>query len=353
MTRTRTRRSDTGGGPRLTVSPLGLCVVGLCLIALVVPRPERDGIDPRPLIGVALVLTLLVDAAFAWRSGPVRAHIDCPSVLRVGETGEIRVTAERAAWGWPRVRLLGTHDLTGGEARIPLSARARGLYRLADARFERPGPFGLVRATMRREGDAAPLERIVCIGPAREPGVALPVGASIVGDPDDTPERLRAYAPGDDVRRIAWRPSARTEDLLVLESQRQTTSTRIAVDLGPLPGARAEHLASIAAAVMEHMLRAGPVHVTTRDHDGVVTRLVTTERGIDAALGAAVVGEPVPVADHDVYVGAWRGDLDVLRRRGVRVLSEESISGAPAPSGAGDVESIAALPTSAHTESLR
>jgi hypothetical protein len=54
-----------------------------------------------------------------------------------------------------------------------------------------------------------------------------------------------------------------------------------------------------------------------------------------------------------VYVGAWRGDLDLLRRRGVRVLSEESISGAPAPSGAGDVESIAALPTSAHTESLR
>jgi hypothetical protein len=107
----------------------------------------------------------------------------------------------------------------------------------------------------------------------------------------------------------------------------------VVVDLGPEPGARAEHLASIAAGVLEELLLRGPVVVTSRDAQGLTTRTLTADAHIDAVLGSATTGAPVVTDGLTMYIGAQRTDLAALRGENVFVIAEgpeaDIVIGAP------------------------
>ena len=100
-------------------------------------------------------------------------------------------------------------------------------------------------------------------------------------------------------------------------------ATRVAVDLGPTNGPKAERFAQIAASFLDQMIQRGPIALVVRDSQGIALLDIATSDDVSASLAAAVPGEPVPLDDIVAYVGAWRNDLDEARRRGILVVSDD------------------------------
>lgn len=106
------------------------------------------------------------------------------------------------------------------DLRYRLHTLRRGLFRVGPAVIEASGPFGLAR---RFQLDAAPT--FVTVLPKRDPiGQGWPLGHQPVHQVprrrslNEDPARflgLRAYRPGDSLRRIHWRATARTGSLQV------------------------------------------------------------------------------------------------------------------------------------------
>lgn len=136
-----------------------------------------------------------------------------------------------AEWSWAG-RSFMTRDTIaylGPKASVPVLDRlrfaCRGRYALVGLRLRSGFPLGLVEA--RREARVPPLS--ILVRPARA-GVQLPAewtvsedstGDHVLGHAGESLDlhMLRAYEPGDSVRRVDWRASARAGDLVVRQFQ--------------------------------------------------------------------------------------------------------------------------------------
>jgi uncharacterized protein (DUF58 family) len=232
--------------------------------------------------GVAL---LAVGAVFGYRELVILGGVACALVLlAVVLVGRIRPMTVWRTVAVSRVR-------PGDEVEVELGTteegRGRGAHLLAD-RVREPSGERLVELPARRPGDTSPLsyrfpaERRgvadlgplesrrrdplglaatrrgsgavdrVWIHPRWEPLRALPVGRS--GDVQGVFDggaagsvsfhALREYVPGDDVRHIHWRSSARHDRLMVREHV-DTSHTRLTVVADDRAGASGDDLAAL------------------------------------------------------------------------------------------------------------
>jgi Protein of unknown function DUF58 len=307
---------------RIAPTPAGWCAIAIASIALGIPRPGGETADPRPFVGVVLLLALFGELAMLLADRKrFTASVAVPAVLRCEEEGTVHVAVPNALPN-QRIRYLSAHQLNdAGQASFNVQPRQRGIYRLRDLYLEDTGPIGLLRRS--RIIDTAN-DNMVCVGPTRQTlGSETSINQNVASPSIDTElDRLRAYVSGDDVRLLNWRSTARVGQPMVEVHQPQATALVVVIDLGPNDGSKAEAWASLSAGALERMLDQGPIEVRSRDAQGEMTRTVTTDRQIDIVLGSAVTGEPVTLDKANLYIGAWRNDLDEARSRGVHIISD-------------------------------
>ncbi|GAA4932591.1 DUF58 domain-containing protein [Streptomonospora halophila] len=188
---------------------------------------------------------------------------------------------------------------TGGSG-YRITAARRGVVELGPVRAGRSDPFGL--AALHRPCGAA--DRI-WVHPRWERLRAVPVGR--VADPDGavdgaragtlTFHTLRDYVPGDDLRHVHWRSSARLDRLVVREFV-DTSQTRVCVlvDDRPTPGgdARLDEVAGAAASILATGVRSA-LHCELR---------LVSGRGRESTAGLAplldLLAEAAPTAGADL-----------------------------------------------------
>jgi uncharacterized protein (DUF58 family) len=296
--------------------------LAIAAIALGIPRPGGEGGDPRPFVGVVLLLALLGEFAMLLADRKrFAATVTVPAVLRCEEEGTVHVSVANALPN-QRIRYLSAHQLNdAGQTSFNVQPRQRGIYRLRDLYLEDTGPIGLLR---RSRIIATANDNMVCVGPSRQ---ALNSDTSLTQNVASSSiekelDRLRTYVLGDDVRLLNWRSTARVGQPMVEVHQPQATALVVVIDLGPNDGSKAEAWASLSAGALERMLDQGPIEVRSRDAQGEMTRTVTTDRQIDIVLGSAVTGEPVTLDHANLYIGAWRNDLDAAKSQGLHIISD-------------------------------
>ena len=324
MRTTKATKSQVRTVPRRRIvpTPAGWCAFAIAAIALGIPRPSSEIADPRPFVGVVLLLALIGELVvlLADRKRFI-ATVDVPAVLRCEEEGTVHVSVTDALPN-QRVRYLSTHQLNdSGRTSFDVQPKQRGIYRLRDLFLEDTGPIGLLR---RSRIIASPTPNMVCVGPTRH---ALNSNATLNNtvtalSVDTELDRLRAYVFGDDVRLLNWRSTARVGQAMVEVHQPQAIALVVVIDLGPNDGPKAEAWASLSAGVLEQLLDQGPIEVRSRDSQGEMTRSVATNRQIDIVLGSAVTGEPVALDNANLYIGAWRNDLNLAKTNGVHIISD-------------------------------
>lgn len=213
-----------------------------------------------------------------------------------------------------------------GVYRLP--TERRGVIELGPLRLDDVDALGLARRRHRIDVRARllvhpPIERL---GSARmsagsDPLLGPELGQSLdMGDEEF--EGLREYVPGDDLRRIHWRTSARIDDLQVRQFQppRHGRLT-VVIDTRPPSDQRrsVDATASIAASIAVAALAAGDT-VSVEASDGRRTAAVSGTRHIDTILeflallsggdeqihpsvpdasGTVIVASADPLAAHD------------------------------------------------------
>ncbi len=166
----------------------------------------------RALVGVGAELAL-PERAFAGSPLSVRATLHLPETFR-SPTG-VRLGAALIWLEAPDAQAQG-EKLSGILALSPLE---RGPQRLPTLRLEAHDPLGLWRSSVYPEtgtdGSALPTQLLIC--PAPEQDAPPPPTAPAQGTAaenlrsagDEEPHGLREYRPGDAMRRVAWKQSAR------------------------------------------------------------------------------------------------------------------------------------------------
>lgn len=219
-------------GPLKAVSPNGVALAALgvlCLVAGVLLRnPSLVGVGVAFLAVVALAVVTTArhpDLAVVRHSRPDR--------LVVGEAAEIEVTVTNV--GRRRTRRRSAHDSWGGTSiPLPLPALApgesfrhadrfvperRGVVPVGPLRLSRADPFGVIQGG----GQAGGVARLVVL-PRTRPLHTLPAGrrrdldgptSSVAPEGGIAFHTLREYDPGDDLRLVHWRSTARTGRLMV------------------------------------------------------------------------------------------------------------------------------------------
>lgn len=301
---------------------------GLLLIAASIVVGITGWILGQPELTVlAITGALALVGALVWvRFAPVRLEVTRrvrPDRIRVGDEARVllrcRNTAPhatavlrlsdvvrrgRADEPSSAVRLAVAPIPSGAtrDASYRLPGRTRGVHTIGPLEVEVEDPFALASARL-----AIPTRAAVVVLPRTWPLDPLP---STLGDePDDgttatlsrsnTDEEfasLRAYEPGDDIRRIHWRSTARTGRLVVQQYdqpwQRRTTvvldTRRHAHDA---PGF--ERAVAAAASVVELAARTGErIRLVTAD--GVDSTMVSAESNesdlLDRLAAVAVTG---------------------------------------------------------------
>ncbi|MFT4626341.1 MAG: hypothetical protein ACI8PZ_005018 [Myxococcota bacterium] len=242
--------------------------------------------------GVGLLVTALFAGAWNLRNlDVVRALPDGVYADRPAD-GAVRVRNQRR---WGAAIAVWVEDEAGasvlvplvepnGEVRVPVTWRfgGRGRARLGRVRLQSTFPFGLV-AVSRTVG--RPADLVVWPTPrsgvawAREgelAGTAAGAGAGGAGDFLG----LRDWAPGDSIRRVHWRTSARVGTPVIVQRARDSVSERDVV-VPDLTGSAWEEALGRAAGAVDDGLR-----------DGRRVRLTLPAELLDRAPSRSVEGEP-------------------------------------------------------------
>jgi uncharacterized protein (DUF58 family) len=193
------------------------------------------------VIGACLVGALIA-AMVTVRMRPVRLRIGrrvSPRRVHAGDTARVELTASnRARWRSPVLLLRDPVSSTQGavlhlapmragrtaRAAYRLPTRQRGQIVVGPLTLSRTDPLGLARRNVK----AAPSTSVTVLPRWHRVGVPGsgadrgPLGQLLrmraLGREGDEFRSLREYAPGDDLRRIHWRASARSDGLKVREA---------------------------------------------------------------------------------------------------------------------------------------
>jgi uncharacterized protein (DUF58 family) len=154
--------------------------------------------------------------------------------------------------------LTGTVDLPATVERT-VTLERRGVHELGAVRIRQRGPLGLIARTLETEAAGTAV-----VYPSRYT-VADPEFAALFED-DTIPERqefdrLREYVPGDPLRNVHWKSSAKYDDFLVMEFDETDRDETVTVEASATEG-HADRMASAVATVVEVAMAAGqPVAV--------------------------------------------------------------------------------------------
>ncbi len=282
-----------------------LAVPALASVAWLFGQPELA------IAAVALCVCLLA-AAISVALGRARLELHrriAPARVRLGEPCQVQITVRNI--GRRRTRVLGIRDDVGafGEACLhlaPLQAGAgslatysfptqrRGLHSVGPLSVEVEDPFGLVR----RRQTIAELHTAIVLAQTW-PLAPLP-GAS--GDEPEQGSRgvpststvdeefasMRQYAAGDDIRRIHWRTTARTGQLVVRQYdqpwQRRTT---VLLDVRRRPYSSQHDADRFDDSAFERAVSTAASLVQRSADSGEMVRLLTTDGG-DSGMVVAV-----------------------------------------------------------------
>jgi uncharacterized protein (DUF58 family) len=221
---------------KVTGRGVGVLVAGVLLLVVAgaLNYPELAAIGTGALVALALSLA----GGLIRPRLTVARSVGLDRVMR-GESCEatLAVSNERP---WGAITAVGADRCAGPdrqESEIPIPlvqlpagqtvtiryfvpTQRRGVLRLGPLRVGRHDPFGLVRAQRPFGGESE-----VRVYPYLHPIAALPSGLS--RSPDGLTERvphgniafdaLREYVPGDELRHVHWRTSARIGELMVRE----------------------------------------------------------------------------------------------------------------------------------------
>lgn len=312
----------------LTFRGRALIAVGLGLGIGASLSGQRDVLR----IAVLLVVLPLIAAAFVLRThfrlGATR--VIAPAQVPVGTTAQVELSitnlssvrtgtlllddAVPAVLGYDAHRVIERVE-SGGirTTTYGIQAQRRGRFEVGPLSVTAVDPFGLIRLRRSFTSTEAVLvvPRVEALDGIDEvalhaTGDAATASLASRGDDDIIP---RDYRLGDDLRRIHWRATARTGDLMVRREERPwTRQASIVVDattahhVGSGPQSSLEIALSCAASAAVHLLREGwRVRLSTTD-GRVLTEQASGAAGIARIMEALAVLEPAddPEVTHGV-----------------------------------------------------
>jgi uncharacterized protein (DUF58 family) len=309
-------------------------------------------LDERDLLRVGILAVALPVAAMLLTMGRrvnlTAAHQALPERLRPGTSGIVRLLLSNAASMRTRpleVTESATTDLTEGVRCLlpplkagatgvvayPINAERRGRFVIGPPRVRVADPFGLwednriipSRTEVMVVPRVVPLAGMPMSVGSRSAAAGQAMSGTTGGDPD---VGIRHYNPGDDIRTIHWRASARHDELMVrVEEPVSHGGTTVLLDHRAVAhrgiGAQSslEVAVTLAASVSLHMLD-GDYQLRLVGHTGTVIAAGNDiEDDVLAGLAdvdADVVGEMSPAAIRVTgLLVAVLGDLDPITAR--------------------------------------
>lgn len=237
--------------PGLTSRGLAFAVAGAVLVAVgwvgafapAVMFGLLVGLLPLVLAGlthglggdVSLKRTLSVAEVPA--GGTVDVTLTVGSRLGRGRSLLVEDVAPGALGGSHRIALRGLGGRSISAAHYRLVAQARGEHTIGPVRLHTVDPFGLVHRVRELDLHSSVLAHPAVFGldPMVLGGAAMTTGEGHRGAPGAASDDLvpRTYRPGDEVRRVDWKATARTGDLMVRsEESLRRASLKVVLDLG-------------------------------------------------------------------------------------------------------------------------
>ena len=265
---------------------------------------------------VVLVAYGPVDIEAVRRLVPARVHAGsgCRVDLHVRNLGLRRspvLTARDPFDGgrrWARFRLapLGANQGCTAAYRVPTDRR--GLFELGPLQLIRTDPLGLVTRTIELGGQdtVTVYPRIDRIAPLPHTRGGDPRGGTVIqaafGASGDEFHALRPYVVGDDLRRVHWKSSARSEDLLIRQDDLpwQGRATLV-VDLRQAVHTESsfEAAMSAAASIASACIAAG-LELRLIGTDGVDTGHGAGHSHLDTILERLAAWDPDPAPTHEL-----------------------------------------------------
>lgn len=178
----------------------GVVVAGLLLLVLAPAGRDVDWHPPSVAVeGVDLDVPVRLPDAYAggwWRP---------------------QTSLDPVTFSWDRLESSATH--------LRVYAPHRGVHRLGPVRVRRKDPLGAWLSTRRLEtlGELVVGPRVTPLQASAVLGHGIDAAVSRVGQGDLVDQLVRDYRPGDPVRRIHWRQTARHGDLMVRQEQPPAT----------------------------------------------------------------------------------------------------------------------------------
>jgi uncharacterized protein (DUF58 family) len=215
------------------------------------------------VLGIAALALVLAVALWLRFQAPPQLAVSRrvrPDRLHVGSEGRIDLVVENlgaratpllAATDWfdegrRAARFLVPPLAAGATARAAyrIPTRRRGRYRVGPLSVGVTDPFGLARRSEPSAGEAELVVRPrvheivapVAVGSRISAEHEATASRAVVSDLGDEFVTLRDYAVGDDLRRVHWRSTARTGELMIRQNEARWRS-RAAVVLDVMPGA--------------------------------------------------------------------------------------------------------------------
>lgn len=214
---------------RLTMRGLALACAAIALGVTAYWTLQGAFLVPAVLAGgvvlAGLLLLLLAPAGrdVAWHPPTVAVEgvdLDVPVQLPDAYAGgwwRPQTSLDPVTFTWDRLESAATH--------LRVFAPHRGVHRLGPVRVRRRDPLGAWLSTRRLEtlGELVVGPRVTPLQASAVLGHGIDAAVSRVGQGDLVDQLVRDYRPGDPVRRIHWRQTARHGDLMVRQEQPPAT----------------------------------------------------------------------------------------------------------------------------------
>lgn len=334
-----------------TIALLGAAAAAAVAAAWLLGLPELAA-----LAAVGWVAAALSAATLALRPGRPRVEVTvAPPVVERGAPAhlELRFAPDPAGRSFPyrvlaRMGTAGQGVLAAGSAagvRLPLPTPHRGLVPIGPLTATLSDPLGWWRRDLPLDasGELLVRPRAHLLGRWNPPGGRQPApgrrgaNAPVGVHGEDDLAGLRPYVPGDDLRRVHWRTSARTGEPHVVQVEPPARAPAVAVVLDRSPASEAEafeRAVEAAASVLATAAAAGrSLQLLGTDLPGA--RPAAAPRGPDALpdlLDALALVTPGP--------GAVAPALEAVDRSSTSVVLCSGLPAALAPEVLGRVDAL-------------